>query len=107
MSKHFSFEFSAPRDAEATEKLLATHNRLKAFNPDFFSVTYGAGGSTKDGTLQAVLAINKLGSPVAPHLSFGGEPAEKIELLLNDYKNAGIRRVVALRGISPQAALTQ
>lgn len=69
--------------------------------PGFFSVTYGAGGSTKDGTKQAVLDINASGSEVAPHLSFGSDPEEKIEALLLEYKAAGIKRVVALRGDVP------
>ena len=100
-ARNFSFEFSAPRSTDATEKLLKTHDRLKRFDPDFFSVTYGAGGSTRDGTRQAVLKLNSLGSNVAPHLSFGGEPPEKIEQLLLDYQRVGISRVVALRGDIP------
>ncbi len=99
--KRFSFEFSAPKSDEAIEKLKKVHKRLCEFNPDFFSVTYGAGGSTKDGTKQAVLAINSAGSEVAPHLSFGGDSPEKIEQLILEYKNAGIKRVVALRGDIP------
>ncbi len=99
--KHFSFEFSAPKSDEATLKLLKAHDRLAAYEPSFFSVTYGAGGSTKDGTKQAVLALAERGSGVAPHLSFGGDPAEKIEQLLLDYQQAGINRVVALRGDLP------
>ena len=99
--KRFSFEFSAPKSDEAIEKLKKVHQRLNEFNPDFYSVTYGAGGSTKDGTKQAVLAINSAGSEVAPHLSFGGDSPEKIEQLIQEYKDAGIRRVVALRGDIP------
>ena len=78
-----------------------THERLQALNPHFFSVTYGAGGSTRDGTRQAVLDISAAGSRVAPHLSFGGDPADKIATLLQDYRAAGIDRVVALRGDIP------
>ena len=100
-ARNFSFEFSAPRSADATEKLFKSHDRLKRFDPEFFSVTYGAGGSTRDGTREAVLKINALGSNVAPHLSFGGESPEKIEQLLLDYQHAGINRVVALRGDIP------
>ena len=100
-ARNFSFEFSAPRSADATEKLFKTHDRLKRFDPEFFSVTYGAGGSTRDGTREAVLKLNSLGSNVAPHLSFGGESPEKIEHLLLDYQRAGINRVVALRGDIP------
>ena len=100
-ARNFSFEFSAPKSADASEKLFKTHDRLKRFDPEFFSVTYGAGGSTRDGTRDAVLKLNSLGSNVAPHLSFGGESPEKIEQLLLDYQCAGINRVVALRGDIP------
>ncbi len=100
-SRRFSFEFSAPKSDDAIEKLRKVHRRLCEFNPDFFSVTYGAGGSTKDGTKQAVLDINEAGSEVAPHLSFGGDNPDKIEGLLQEYKSAGVKRVVALRGDIP------
>jgi len=99
--KHFSFEFSAPKTADAEDKIKKVHDRLLEFNPHFFSVTYGAGGSTKDGTKQAVLDLTAAGSSVAPHLSFGGDPPEKIEALINEYKDAGVKRVVALRGDIP------
>ena len=98
---HFSFEFAAPKTDEALARLAKTHERLQALNPHFFSVTYGAGGSTRDGTRQAVLDISAAGSRVAPHLSFGGDPADKIATLLQDYRAAGIDRVVALRGDIP------
>ncbi|MDB9880267.1 methylenetetrahydrofolate reductase [NAD(P)H] [Pseudomonadales bacterium] len=98
---HFSFEFAAPKSDEALAKLAKTHERLQALNPHFFSVTYGAGGSTRDGTRQAVLDISSAGSSVAPHLSFGGDSATKIGTLLKDYQAAGINRVVALRGDIP------
>jgi len=98
---HFSFEFAAPKTDEALARLAKTHERLQALNPHFFSVTYGAGGSTRDGTRQAVLDISAAGSRVAPHLSFGGDPADKIATLLQNYRAAGIDRVVALRGDIP------
>jgi len=99
--KLFSFEFSAPKSDEAIVKIGNIHEKLSALNPHFFSVTYGAGGSTKDGTKKTVLDIHAAGSAVAPHLSFGGDSKEKIANLLNDYKDAGVRRVVALRGDIP------
>ena len=99
--KQFSCEFSAPKSEEASAKLLSAHDRLAALGPAYFSVTYGAGGSTKDGTKQAVLDIRAKGSDVAPHLSFGGDSAEKIEASLREYKNANVTRVVALRGDMP------
>ena len=99
--KQFSCEFSAPKSEEASAKLLAAHDRLATLKPEYFSVTYGAGGSTKDGTKQAVLDIRAKGADVAPHLSFGGDSADKIEALLDEYKSADVTRVVALRGDMP------
>jgi len=97
----FSFEFSAPKTDEAVEKVKKVHARLCELDPHFFSVTYGAGGSTKDGTKQTVLGLSATGSIVAPHLSFGGDKPEVIANLLNEYKASGITRVVALRGDRP------
>jgi methylenetetrahydrofolate reductase (NADPH) len=97
----FSFEFFPPRTDVGVEKLKDVHRELAALNPDFFSVTYGAGGSTRDGTRQTVTAIKQAGSDVAPHLSFGGSSKEDIGALLNAYKDLGINRLVALRGDIP------
>jgi methylenetetrahydrofolate reductase (NADPH) len=97
----FSFEFFPPRTEVGVEKLHEVHRELAALKPDFFSVTYGAGGSTRDGTRQTVTAIKQAGSEVAPHLSFGGSSKEDIAALLNDYKNMGVNRLVALRGDIP------
>lgn len=96
-----SFEFSAPKTDEALAKLKTVHEKLQALSPHFFSVTYGAGGSTKDGTRETVLELASRGSDVAPHLSFGGDKPELIEELLKTYKAAGISRLVALRGDRP------
>jgi methylenetetrahydrofolate reductase (NADPH) len=106
MDKHnndprFSFEFFPPRTDVGVEKLRDVHRELAALQPDFFSVTYGAGGSTRDGTRQTVTAVKQAGSDVAPHLSFGGSSKEDIASLLNDYRNMGINRLVALRGDIP------
>ncbi|MBT4159989.1 MAG: methylenetetrahydrofolate reductase [NAD(P)H] [Gammaproteobacteria bacterium] len=100
-SRLFSFEFSAPKTEEAIEQVKKVHARLSDLSPHFFSVTYGAGGSTKDGTRQTVLDLSSTGSVVAPHISFGGDTPEVIEELLNNYKDAGISRLVALRGDRP------
>lgn len=97
----FSFEFFPPRTDVGVEKLRDVHGELAALKPDFFSVTYGAGGSTRDGTRQTVTAIKQAGSDVAPHLSFGGSSREEIAALLNAYKDMGINRLVALRGDIP------
>lgn len=103
-NKCFSFEFSAPKSREETDKIIKVHDRLQEFNPAFYSVTYGAGGSTRDGTKQAVLDLSQRGSEIAPHLSFGSDSAEKVESLLNEYKQAGIKRIVALRGDLPSGS---
>ncbi|MFT4672122.1 MAG: methylenetetrahydrofolate reductase (NADPH) [Pseudohongiellaceae bacterium] len=97
-TQKFSFEFFPPRTATGEEKLDAVHEKLAALKPDFFSVTYGAGGSTRLGTRKSVLRYQKAGSSVAPHLSFGGADEDEVLSLLNDYKSAGVDRIVALRG---------
>jgi methylenetetrahydrofolate reductase (NADPH) len=99
--KKFSFEFFPPRTPAGVEKLDQVHTTLAALKPDFFSVTYGAGGSTKDGTKTTVLRYKAQGSDVAPHLSFGGASEDEIIELLSDYKSAGINKLVALRGDIP------
>lgn len=97
----FSIEFFPPRTDEARERLLEVHRELAALEPHFFSVTYGAGGSTREGTRRTVMALQELGSSVAPHLSFGGSTDEEVLALLQDYRRAGIDRLVALRGDIP------
>ncbi len=99
--RQFSVEFFPPRTAAGESKLDEVHNELTQLNPDFFSVTYGAGGSTKQGTRQIVLRYKALGSAVAPHLSFGGLDETELEALLLEYKSKGIKRLVALRGDIP------
>ncbi|MEX0619716.1 MAG: methylenetetrahydrofolate reductase [NAD(P)H] [Pseudohongiellaceae bacterium] len=100
-SSNFSFEFFPPRSAEGEEKLMRVHDELAQLDPGFFSVTYGAGGSTKQGTQQIVLKIAERGSNVAPHLSFGGSNEGEISDFLRRYRDAGINRLVALRGDIP------
>lgn len=97
----FSIEFFPPRTAVGESKLDTVHTELSKLNPDFFSVTYGAGGSTKTGTQQIVLRYQEAGSKLAPHLSFGGTDEEELEQLLQTYIDAGIKRLVALRGDLP------
>lgn len=97
----FSFEFFPPKTEAGKEKLAQVHQKLALLNPDFFSVTYGAGGSTRDGTRQAVMDIQEAGSSAAPHLSFGGSSEEEILALIDSYKEQGISRLVALRGDIP------
>lgn len=100
-ASNFSIEFFPPRTEAGESKLDAVHADLSKLKPDFFSVTYGAGGSTKSGTSKLVLKYQQAGSQLAPHLSFGGTDEEEIRQLLNRYKQAGISRLVALRGDLP------
>ncbi|WP_438951669.1 methylenetetrahydrofolate reductase [NAD(P)H] [Porticoccus sp.] len=99
--RHLSFEFFPPKTAEGCDKLRLVHRQLSRFNPEFFSVTYGAGGSTREHTRDIVLEINQAGSDATPHLSFGGDSKSSVLSLLETYREAGIRRIVALRGDLP------
>ena len=96
-----SFEFFPPKTPEGAVKLLAVRQELYALKPQFFSVTYGAGGSTQDGTLQQVQSILQDGFDAAPHFSCIGTTREIVREQLAAFKAAGIRRMVALRGDLP------
>ena len=96
-----SFEFFPPKTPEGKEKLIRVRDQLNEFAPDFFSVTYGAGGSTRDNTKGLIKQFKQDGVAVAPHLSFGSDNEEVILNLLNEYKAAGVDRIVALRGDVP------
>ncbi|WP_312930173.1 methylenetetrahydrofolate reductase [NAD(P)H] [Stutzerimonas nitrititolerans] len=97
-----SFEFFPTKTEAGHEKLLATARRLAEYKPAFFSCTYGAGGSTRDRTLNTVLQLDgEVKVPTAPHLSCVGDSKQELRELLNLYKNAGIKRIVALRGDLP------
>jgi methylenetetrahydrofolate reductase (NADPH) len=100
----FSIEFYPPRNAEGESRLEAVHAELAKLNPDYFSVTYGAGGSTKTGTSKLVMKCQAAGSQVAPHLSFGSTDEQEVLELLQTYKEAGIKRIVALRGDIPSGS---
>jgi len=102
--RSFSFEFFPPRTAEGAEKLRAVREALGALGPEFFSVTFGAGGSTQQGTLETVLAIQAAGHDAAPHISCIGTGRDTIRGLLETYRGHGIRRLVALRGDIPSGA---
>ena len=97
-----SVEFFPPKTPEGATRLLQTRERITAaLQPAFYSVTFGAGGSTQSGTLQTVEAIHRAGEVVAPHLSCVGSSKELIAKLLSQYKALGIKRIVALRGDLP------
>ncbi|HCH76221.1 MAG TPA: methylenetetrahydrofolate reductase [NAD(P)H], partial [Pseudomonas sp.] len=97
-----SFEFFPTKTEAGHEKLLNVARQLAGYQPDFFSCTYGAGGSTRDRTLNTVLQLDgEVKVPTAPHLSCVGDSKAELRELLNLYKDAGIKRIVALRGDLP------
>ena len=98
MSADISFEFFPPQTAEGIDKLRAARTKLAALGPEFFSVTYGAGGSTRERTLEVVFDIHGEGHVVAPHISCIGATQATTRELLQKYRDAGIKRIVALRG---------
>ncbi|MDM9649914.1 methylenetetrahydrofolate reductase [NAD(P)H] [Ectopseudomonas oleovorans] len=100
--RRYSFEFFPTKTEAGHEKLMDVARQLAAYKPDFFSCTYGAGGSTRDRTLNTVLQLDgEIKVPTAPHLSCVGDSKAELRELLNLYKNAGIKRIVALRGDLP------
>jgi methylenetetrahydrofolate reductase (NADPH) len=105
-SKSFSFEFFPPQTQEGANKLAITCKQLAVLKPAFFSVTFGAGGSTRERTLEAVQQIKADGYEAAPHLSCVGSTRENIREILHTYKNMGIKRIVALRGDLPSGMAT-
>lgn len=98
---NFSIEFFPPKTAEGAEKLRVVRQKLAELQPTYFSVTFGAGGSTQQGTLDTVLEIMQAGHEAAPHLSCVGGTRESIRAILRNYQSHGIRRLVALRGDLP------
>ncbi|MCC4117471.1 methylenetetrahydrofolate reductase [NAD(P)H] [Aromatoleum toluclasticum] len=96
-----SIEFFPPQTPDGDEKLRATRDKLARLKPAFFSVTYGAGGSTRERTFATVKEIAAQGFEAAPHLSCIGSTRAGIREILSDYSAAGIRRIVALRGDLP------
>lgn len=99
--KNISFEFFPPKSDEGRAKLATVRDKLAQFDPLYFSVTYGAGGSTQDGTINTVLDIKNAGYSAAPHLSCIGSSRSQLRELLQTYESHGIRRIVALRGDLP------
>jgi len=98
----FSFEFFPAKTEQGHEKLLSTYDELNKLSPAYFSVTYGAGGSTRSRTLDIVQALCARGdTDIAPHMSCIGDDKAEIAELLDLYKSLGITRLVALRGDLP------
>jgi len=97
----FSFEFFPPKTSEGVQRLSATWRQLAQLKPRFFSVTYGAGGSTRERTLATVLEILQAGFEAAPHISCIGSSRADIAETIELYRSKGIRHIVALRGDLP------
>ena len=106
MKRTYSFEFFPPKTPEGMDKLRETRKQLAGLNPKFFSVTFGAGGSTRDRTLDTVLEIQREGFDAAPHLSCISSTRDEIRAILARYRERGIRRLVALRGDLPSGEVT-
>jgi len=100
-ARTFSFEFFPPQTPEGSQKLRVTRKQLAQLKPAFFSVTFGAGGSTRDRTMDIVLEIQAEGQQAAPHVSCIASTKTSVRDMLERYRQAGIRRVVALRGDMP------
>lgn len=109
LEQHFSCEFFPPKTEQGMEKLFATAETLKKeINPKFFSVTFGAGGSTRETTFNAVTKIiEATGCDVAPHLSCIGSSKQQLKEILDDYQQQGIKRIVTLRGDMPSGTVSQ
>jgi methylenetetrahydrofolate reductase (NADPH) len=101
-----SFEFFPPKTADGIANLRETRKQLAQFNPEFFSVTFGAGGSTTDRTKETVFEIQGEGFAAAPHISCISSSKEEISALLNAYKSHGIKRLVTLRGDVPSGEVS-
>jgi len=101
-----SCEFFAPKSAQSMQNLERVVARLDTLQPSFYSCTYGAGGSTRDGTRETIKRLTELGYSAAPHISIGGDDKRAIFTLLDEYRALGIRRIVALRGDLPSGIAT-
>lgn len=104
MIGNVSFEFFPPRTPEGAAKLRDVRTQLATLHPEYFSVTFGAGGSTREGTWNTVLEMHGENLPVAPHISCIGTTRESVRALLTGYREQGIRRMLALRGDIPSGA---
>lgn len=102
----YSFEFYPPKTEEGAASLQVVQGKLANLNPDFFSVTFGAGGSTRDLTFDAVVDIQAKGVTAAPHLSCVASTKDNIRAILNNYRQHGISKIVALRGDLPSGMMS-
>jgi methylenetetrahydrofolate reductase (NADPH) len=106
MKADISFEFFPPKTEEGIIKLREARKQLALMQPKFFSVTFGAGGSTKDRTMETVLEIQSEGFEAAPHISGISSTKQEIKDLLQTYQSNGIRRLVVLRGDLPSGEVS-
>ena len=104
--KLFSFEFFPPKTEQGAIALHAVHQQLAQLKPHFFSVTFGAGGSTREKTFESVIDMQKIGVDAAPHLSCVASTRENISEMLNKFRDHDISRIVALRGDIPSGMLS-
>lgn len=103
----FSFELFPPRTPEGVAKLPGVVSKLAELRPDFFSVTHGAGGSDQDGTYETLLTVvRETGVETAPHLTCVGSTRANVAAALDRYREAGVKRIVALRGDLPATAMS-
>ena len=105
-SQLFSFEFYPPKSPEGAISLQQVYSKLAELNPDFFSVTFGAGGSTRDKTFDTVVDIQNQGTAAAPHLSCVASTKANIRSILKDYQDNGISKIDALRGDLPSGMMS-
>ncbi len=98
LQPRISFEFFPPQTAPGRSNLVEVARQLGEFSPAFYSVTYGAGGSTRDRTFAAVAGLREVGIDAAPHLSWGGDDETDVLALVDAYRELGVNRIVALRG---------
>lgn len=106
MHIEYSFEFFPPKTAEGMANLREVRKQLAPLKPDFFSVTFGAGGSTRDRTMETVLEIQAEGTAAAPHISCISSTKQEIRDLLTAYQTHGIKRLVTLRGDIPSGEVS-
>ncbi len=102
----YSFEFFPPKTADGVANLREARKSLAQFKPEFFSVTFGAGGSTRDRTMETVFEIQGEGYAAAPHISCISSSKEEIRELLSAYQAKGIKRLVTLRGDVPSGEVS-
>ena len=101
-SSTISFEFFPPKTSEGSDRLAQSVKELSVYQPEFYSVTYGAGGSTRDGTLSTVNMVRDItAADVAPHITCIGSTIDEILEIITKYRQQGVKRLVALRGDLP------